>query len=514
MPTLPGVLTASSTEEELAERIAQQEAQIADALAPYEPRSATYAWFDTLRAVEECINLITIDWGEDGFDQVLFSLPIAGLEQRLDQFTSVHARLVERFGQNFGARFANLSIQGSAVAMAFSQQGIVDVAAGFRTLGAMLGYLQSRRRHFVGLLQLLPRACRGNRTVAPIDTFNIFLPIIELTAIQMMGAQNARLVKLSRARLGLPECEEAELAMLDALFLEPERARIIDMPLTEAGVEILKSKEALQADRLFSAAELRNDILAIEAAYAEFDLAGTGFPIAATLVRRLSTHHMDRDYWIAISPAELSVLLNQMGAPSNLRSALVNPAPSYMECLSTYAPLVLVDGVYRSTVALLSRFIYHWRARCLDRMKRFQIRAGFIFEDAVAEELGVQGFAVQEITRINRREFDVVTLKGGVVWNVQCKNNFIELESVENDPQRFARYNQALVRSYERALTKERDREHLLKSKLSLDVVQHMVVPRFPVICDNPRIIPFSRIADFSERVDALLAVGSQLTDR
>ena len=108
MPNLPGVLTASSTEEELAERIAQQEAQIADALAPYEPRSATYAWFDTLRAVEECINLITIDWGEDGFDQVLFSLPIAGLEQRLDQFTSVHARLVERFGQNFGARFANL----------------------------------------------------------------------------------------------------------------------------------------------------------------------------------------------------------------------------------------------------------------------------------------------------------------------------------------------------------------------------------------------------------------------
>lgn len=514
MPALPVILTASSTEEALAERIALQEAQIADALAPYEPRSATYAWFDTLRAVEECINLITVEWEEDGFDQILFSLPIAVLDQHLGQFRSVQARLVKRFGQNFGARFTSLLVQGSAIATAFSHQGVVEVAAEFRTLGTMLGYLQSRRRHFVGLLQMLPRACRGNRRVMPLDTFNIFLPLIELTAIQMMGAQNALLVKLSRVKLGLPEREDAELAMLDALFLEPERARIIDMPLIEAGVEILKSKEALQADRLFSAAELRNDILAIEAAYAEFDLAGSGFPVAAAVVRRLSTHHVDRDYWMAISPADLSVLLNQIGAPSNLRSALVNPATSYMECLSTYAPLVLVDGVYRSTVALLSRFMYHWRARCLDRNKRFQIRAGFIFEDAVAEELGEQGFVVQEITRINRREFDVVTLRGGVVWNVQCKNNFVELESVENDPQRFARYNQALVRSYERALAKERNREHLLKSKMSLDVVQHMVVSRFPVICDNPRIIPFSRIADFSERADTLLAVGSQLTDR
>lgn len=509
MPNLPGILTASSTEEALTERIALQEAQIADALAPYDPRSATYAWFDTLRAVEECINLITVEWEEDGFDQMLFSLPIAELDQHLGQFRSVQARLVERFGQNFGARFANLSLQGFAIATAFSHQGAVEVAAGFHTLGTMLGYLQSRRRHFVGLLHLLPRACRGNRVVIPLDTFNTFLPLIEFTAIQMMGAQNALLVKLSRARLGLPEREDAALAMLDALFLEPERARIIDIPLTGAGAEILRSKETLQADRLFSAAELRNDILTIETAYAEFDLAGSGFPVAATLVRRLSTQYVDRDYWVVISPSDLSVILNQTGAPSNLRSALVSPAPSYMECLSTYAPLVLVDGVYRSTVTLLSRFIYHWRARCLDRKKRFQIRAGFIFEDAVAEELGVQGFSVQEITRINRREFDVVTLRDGVVWNVQCKNNFVELESVESDPQRFARYNRALVRSYERALAKELDREHLLKSKLSLDAVQHIVVSRFPVVCDNSRIVPFSRIAEFSARANALLAGGS-----
>ncbi len=35
--------------------------------------------------------------------------------------------------------------------------------------------------------------------------------------------------------------------------------------------------------------------------------------------------------------------------------------------MSRYAPFVLIDGTYRSTVTLLSRFIYHWRSRCFDR---------------------------------------------------------------------------------------------------------------------------------------------------
>jgi hypothetical protein len=130
--------------------------------------------------------------------------------------------------------------------------------------------------------------------------------------------------------------------------------------------------------------------------------------------------------------------------------------------------------------------------------------AGFIFEEAVANEVERQGFVLQEITRINRHEFDVVTVRDGVIWNVQCKNNFIDLERVESDARRFARYNATLVRSYERALTKDLNREHLLKLRLSLDAVQHMVVSRFPVISDNPRIIPFSRIGSFAAVAESL----------
>ena len=40
---------------------------------------------------------------------------------------------------------------------------------------------------------------------------------------------------------------------------------------------------------------------------------------------------------------------------------------------------------------------------------------------------------------INRQEFDVVTLRNNVIGNVQCKNNFVDLERVDSDAVAFAR---------------------------------------------------------------------------
>lgn len=69
----------------------------------------------------------------------------------------------------------------------------------------------------------------------------------------------------------------------------------------------------VRSDRLFSAAELRNDIRLIEAAYAEFDLAGTVFGPAAELVRRLSALATD-DYWITVAPPMFDHLAVEAGA--------------------------------------------------------------------------------------------------------------------------------------------------------------------------------------------------------
>ncbi len=59
--------------------------------------------------------------------------------------------------------------------------------------------------------------------------------------------------------------------------------------------------------------------------------------------------------------------------------------------------------------------------------------------------------------------------------------------------------------SYEKALEKDRCREHLLQNKLSLEKIQHVVVARFPVVCDNPRIVPFSRLDGFAVVAQSLL---------
>lgn len=500
------MLTASSPEHMLVERIAVQERQIADGLAPYEPCSATLAWFDTLRAIEECINLIHVDWDDEEFEDLLFTLPLSLYVEVTPEFQVVRQRFIAQFSMNFANRFTNLVRFGVGAATTFAAHGFFEVASGFCSVGSMIGYLQSRRRHFIALLPMLPTACRGNQRVIPYDALLVFLPMIELTGIPLRSGQNALNVKLARAKLELPERDCAELAMLDAFFLEPERAPITSMPFTsEAVTQWAEARETLSPDRLFSAAELRNDILNVETAYAEFNLIETDFAPAAGLVRRLSTDFVEKDFWVVICHADLAVLFDEFKVPPALRSALVQSGTTYLKCLSTYAPFVLVDGVYRSTVTLLSRFIYYWRGRSLDHRKRFQIRAGFIFEKAVADELGRQNFIVQDIRRINRHEFDVVTVRNGVIWNVQCKNNFMDLDHLESDAARFATYNYRLVRAYEKALLKERNREHLLKEKLSLNEVQHMVVSRFPVVADNPRFVPYSRITDFGKLADAVM---------
>ena len=494
----PRLMTAL-TIPELQDRIALHERRIADTLAPYDPVTATLAWFDTLRAIEDCINLPHHDWSSEETLAALYALPVMGILHQPDKLQQTRDMLATEFTEPFANRFVQLVMRAAAIGMSFGGHGFLDVSAGFMTVRSMIGYLMSRRRHMVGMLHALPHLCRGRTTVDPLDTLNLFLPAIEIDALSLVGAEQALLIKASAARLGLGENATPNYALLDPLFLEPERSKITEMPTTEAGAAILARRETLAPDRLFSAAELRNDILMMEAAYAEFDLSGTEFAAAADFVRRLSRDHIERDFWIAIRPQSLRELFDSCALPEPLRRALVHDKARFSACLSTYAPFVLVDGMYRTTVTLLSRFIYHWRAVTLDRRKRYQIRTGFIFEAAVASELREQGFAVQDITRINRHEFDVVTVRDGVIWNIQCKNNFLDLERLEADPARFAKYNAMLVRGYERALAKERRREDVLTAKLENTRIEHMLVARFPVVTDNPRVVPFSRISQFSE---------------
>lgn len=509
-------MTKSFSPHELESHISTQQELIREVLASYDLESAIVHWLDTMRGAEELINLTTVDWGDDAFEKQLYEFPVYHLLAHYPEFIGIRTRLENRFGEYFANRFSNLIFQGNAMATAFWGYGLYEAASGFQTIGSMIGYLQSRRRHFVGLLHFMSIACQGSEPVEKLDTFNIFLPIVELYALSMMNAQYALVVKLAQKRLGMIENAHAELNILNELFLEPERLPITEIKITDKGKQMLKARELLASNQLFSAAELRNDILLIEARYLEFDLHKSDFVAAASLLRILSSKYIDRDYWIQISRKDLLSLFKQVDASQTLINALKcdGKTYTYMQCLSSYAPLISFGDRYLSTVTLLSRFIYFWRARVLERNKRFQIRSGFIFESQVKCDLEEQGFIVQDIVRINRQEFDVVTVRDGIIWNVQCKNNFINLDKVDSDAVAFSRYNSRLVHSYEKALEKERSREHLLKSKLALNSIEHMVVSRFPVVTDNPRIVVFSRISNFAKYADEILSEGGQVSPK
>lgn len=479
------------------DQIAQHSNGLHAALAKFDRQSAFSSLFETIRAVEEFINLPQFGLKEPWLWEALLDLPV-DVRQSPRRFRAVRHYIVYQFGAAFAQRFTTLMLQAMAIGASFDMHEIETARGAFSTVNSAIDYFQSRRRHLVSLLYTLPNAAKGKQPVPVIDTLNQFLVLVELNGSTLTGLyQKAMLAEVfpdfTLHVMGDGFYGSHDYAMLEGMHLEPERTSIVDMQALDPGIVAAANLEPVSPSRLFSAAELRNDIRLMETAYAEFDLAGSDFRFAAAFVRHIAELAED-DYWVRLSRQKFERLANALRLPLALRQALVHRPGSYTENTNSHAPLIDNDGELTGTVALLSRFLYNWRNVCLYKIRRYQIRSGFIFEKAVSEDLVGQGFSLTGIKRINHKEFDVVTIRDGIIFNVQCKNNLIDIRKIEANVRLFARYNRARSASYERALRKEEKREHLLRGELGLDRVEHLVVSRFPVASDNPRIISYSRM--------------------
>jgi len=198
-----------------------------------------------------------------------------------------------------------------------------------------------------------------------------------------------------------------------------------------------------------------------------------------------------------LSPARMEELAKAASLPPLLREQLVVDDDNFVRNTCSYSPFTLIGDEVVSSVTLLSRFAYRCKSLILNRVRRYQIRSGFSFEDSVKAALRRQGFTVTDIKRVGHAEFDVVATLDGVIYNVQCKNNLVDLNRVESDVKRFVRYNRSLDSAYAKALKKEEDRETVLTTKLGLPRIKHLLVSRFPVATANRRVIPFSEIHRF-----------------
>lgn len=495
-------LSGADAEALLLDQIGQHSGGIRSTLSAFEANSATSAWMEALREIEEFINIPMFKLDDGNIVRELLAMH---LDDMMFPMHVVRARemLAAELAPAVIARLVQTLTMVSAIGHGFRMYGL-ECGEELRTIAGAVGYFQSRRRQMVALLYCMPGDCSGTQSVAPLDALNVFLPVVEHSCVGLTSLyQNLIMARIHVdfvLTVGPGMCHgNYFLETLDEAFLEPDRVAITEVAPDRVDPEKLRQRLPLPRGQIFSVAELCNDLMALEASYAEFDLGKTEFGSMARFIVTCCQHVRD-DYYIKISSADLRDLMTLCGLSTIAQRRLVYCGNSFEEAVNSFTPFITVGRSEVTTVTLLSRFAYSWKTFCLNKIKRFQIRSGFIFEDQVKMALAHQGFVITGIKRIEGHEFDVVATKDNVIYNIQCKNNLVDLARIEQKPKLFARYNLRLDKYYAEALRKEDERENLLLTKLGLSAVKHVVLSKFPLATKNPRVMAFHQISQFSSR--------------
>lgn len=485
-------------------QLAKHGSGILATLSRYRLRDTLSVWHETIRSVEEFINIPLFGIEDERSVTRLCSVPLddALLSRPVPAFSALREILSETFEPGVVQRYLRIVLQVAAIAKSFRMHGLANFGPGIRldTVGEAIDYFQSRRRHMISVLYTMPFACKGSERLAPMDALNVLLPQVEhscvsITSLHLNLAQLEVIEDFYLEVDGRGATASHGFDVLDDYFLEPERASIVAMKDLRGDQIVSPEMETLDTKKVFSAAELRNSVRLIGAAYSVFGLNDLEFSTISQLIIAFSRAVRD-DYFVEVDKRKFQAILSAQSVfdPEELYRLLVNVPSDYATNTNAYEPFIDRGDAVVSNVNLLSRFLYAFKNIHLGSRRRFQIHAGFIFEDMVKRDLSAMGFNVTDIKRINRKEFDVVTTHGEVIYNFQCKNNWVDLAKVESERALFVRYNRYLTSYYGRALRKEWAREELLKSKLGLEQIEHYLISRFPVIGADARVINYNQI--------------------
>lgn len=486
-----GTLSGPPLTTALDSEIARTVQGIAQQLAPYDPVVTPQSWHRILQGAEELINFMTEPLDDEALHDFIATMPL--MMAIGPRRTWLETTIRGLYDGGIETRMLEVLQLVQAFDMACSVHGL---PLGPTTVAHAVGYLHTRRRRMVSLLYVLPKACQGSTVAKTSYDLVAFMTLIELAAGPLVDLTQFRMLNQVFPHFALRSDEISYQASRTAELLDPgaldaERVSVTDM-VAHGVTGAFPERTSLDPRRLLSKAEVAYQVALIEAAYAEFDLDQTSFRPVSELILPLLR---GPESHVVTAPAEpflaaVDVLASRW--PGVSRSAFVHDGADYSEALNGHQPFIRIEDQLVTNVTLLTRFLNNWKNVVLARKKRFQIRSGFLFERKVSEILAAGGFDIAQVRRIERREFDVVTTRSGVIHNFQCKNTFIDGRLIEGQPARYARFNNAVARSHRRALAKERGREHLLKAELGLTKVRHYVVTRFPVLCDDADIIPFA----------------------
>lgn len=469
---------------------------IKDHFAKYEPTSLKKNWFSLLRCIDELINL---PWEieDDNLRNEFLALSFNLLDKvELKKFMFVLEGIESQFGKEVSTRLFQFAQMNFASTMAYESKGLNKLLPfNFSAVNSAILYYQSRRKYYVTILDLIDEWAKGDYSFEFIDMLNQVQYTIDsclqtITANYFSILLNNSLSDYSIDFQKSPPLPSHQFKNLEAFLLEPQVLTMADQLEFRFDQTLSVDVTPKPKDKVFSYSEVENNIKLITSIFNKYNVRkNTLFIELSFLVYKLKDYCFD-DYYIKVPNAIFNLEIQPFIKTINMFGI----KSDYFYASNFISTFQKTNGNLICTVVLLNRFITHTIHRHLSKNKSFQINSGFVFEDKVASILEQHAYELTGITRINKKEFDVITIKDNHIYNFQCKNNNIDISKIQDEPKRMARLNKRLINYYNRAFIKETLREDLIKQKLNVNDITHFIVSRYPVVTDIEYIINFNEL--------------------
>ena len=371
-----------------------------------------------------------------------------------------------------------------------------------RTVWDLYNYCKSRRPHFASMLYLIPIYAKGDKRIGGGVLLQELSWCIEKVAVHVTTAFNAMLqcrclpdFEATIHQDGILEFSDA-YTQLEDVFLEPVRMTECDLLEFDKNIrkELLRRSSS---SKLFSRDEFDANLHNMSVYFADYGISENALYLEIKKLADDVLHYLHDDFEIAIPESDFRKICHKH--PSLV---LYKDMSGYFEVTASRYPFFRIGRIYYSTILFFQRYIVNAINRSLERKKKFQIDSGFVFEKRVVDLVKGYGFEYRKTCkRIEHKEFDVVCVKDGCIYNFQCKNNYINVQKIDtNWIKTAARKHRTLARAYDKALEKEYNREDMLKQELGIERIKSFVITRFPVITPNQRVISFNIMPVYLEK--------------
>lgn len=499
-PEMPiGTLHGQDIDDFFNKSIAYHKEVFENTLSEYEPFDLYSNWKTFVRNLDEFINIpFEIDIDDK---KKYLSLGLNLMEENnLPNFKYILDLLENKFNKKISQRFMQIAMMSSAINASYIKCGVYNLQGNSLNLDNIenaIDFFQSRRLYYVSVLPLIPQMAKGSKKIKYIDLLNFFQYCIDSCLVGITSAYFKLLINkcISDYEItsdGTIAKGNFDFSHLESFFLEPERLSLLDQLELRPDIVIQKTMLPKSDNKIFSFSETANAMSLYEGAFHKYKLDKSSIFKELSLFLYDIAIYIEDDFNIVIEETDFEKISQKY---KSLKLSI--QTTDYFVALNSKAPFQKVGNYYFSTVVLLTRFVTNTLSTSLLKNRTFQIHSGFVFEDKVASILKKFNFELTDIKRINRKEFDLVTIKNGEIYNFQCKNNYYDSSTVDLDYNKIAKLNNRLCNYYEKALTKEINRENLIKDKLGIQQIYHFVISRYPVITRNEKIINFNRLENW-----------------